>query len=102
MTHTHTNWINLYDTVLLSLPILEKFFPQVVSYKSVTIVGEGEREEGEREGERPTHLAFGTKVPIPEHILASRKSCPLQGKLLCQQRLAGGKILENWKPMGMA
>ena len=46
----------------------------MVSYESVTTVGEGEREEGQREGERPTHLAFGTKVPIPEHILASRKS----------------------------
>ena len=45
-----------------------------MSYESVTTVGEGEREEGEREGEKPTHLAFGTKVPIPEHILASRKS----------------------------
>ena len=49
-------------------------FPQVVSYESLTSVGEGEGVEGEREGERPTHLAFGTKVPIPEHILASRKS----------------------------
>ena len=45
-----------------------------MSYESVTTVGEGEREEGEREGERPTHLAFGTNMPIPEHILASRKS----------------------------
>ena len=45
----------------------------MVSYESVTL-GEGEKEEGERGGERPTHLAFGTKVPIPEHILSSRKS----------------------------
>ena len=76
MTYTHTSSINLYNTVLLSLCFLEKLtsFPQVVSYESVTTVGEGEREEGEREGERPTHLAFGTNMPIPEHILASRKS----------------------------
>ena len=46
----------------------------MISYESVTSVGEGEREEGERGGEKPTHLAFGTKVRIPEHILTSRKS----------------------------
>ena len=40
----------------------------------MTSIGEGEREEGERGGEKPTHLAFGTKVRIPEHILTSRKS----------------------------
>ena len=45
----------------------------MVSYESVTVC-EGEKEEGEKERERPTHLAFGTKVPIPEHILSSRKS----------------------------
>ena len=38
-----------------------------------------EAERGEIEamgrdgGQRPTHVAFGSKVPIPEHILTSRK-----------------------------
>ena len=61
----------------------------------MTSIG-GEREEGERGGERPTHLAFGTKVPIPEHILTSRKSArstamPTSRQTAVSVKAAGGK-----------
>ena len=59
------------------------FTLQVVTYESVAstepAVEGQETERGEietvgREGaQRPTHVAFGSKVPIPEHILTSRK-----------------------------
>ncbi len=63
----------------------------------MTSVGAGERaEEGERGGDRPTHLAFGTKVPIPEHILTSRKSArstaiPTSRQTAVSAKAGGGK-----------
>lgn len=67
------------------------FTLQVVTYESVShtepaVEGrEAERGEIETTGrdsvQRPTHVAFGSKVPIPEHILTSRKvqhSCDAQ------------------------